>query len=51
MGEVKARKDSTKKINSFKMGTEGIEPPSAALEAAILPVYYAPLKLTQIFCF
>ena len=27
----------------YYMGTEGIEPPSSALEADILPVYDAPL--------
>ena len=35
------------------MGTEGIEPPHAALEAASLPLAYAPneLKLLKEICF
>ena len=30
-----------------KVGAEGIEPPYAALEAASLPLAYAPLNITR----
>jgi hypothetical protein len=33
--------------DEFEMGAEGIEPPSAALEADILPLYYAPNKFSS----
>ena len=33
------------------MGAEGIEPPHAALEAASLPLAYAPLKFREILNF
>jgi hypothetical protein len=34
------------------MGPEGIEPPSIALEAIIMPLYYGPIiKLKENYCF
>lgn len=36
------------KIDFFKAGEEGIEPPLTVLETAALPLYYSPMKLYQL---